>query len=437
MPRTYDVQSFDLDYCQADVAKITMAIKSKASLLVIGMPGCGKSRLVNFLLQRPGVLEQHDLSNNLRFIRVDCDIVTTHPQSMYLELLRALGNEVDVFSEGGLEGLKNRLIKVIKEIEPSIDLVVIFDNFTKSLQQALGEDFFNFLYALRNIRPGLNMLYIFVVNLQIDLAGFYRLNRLFDKGTGGSICWISLLDREDTYFSIDRQVQKVEQKLDSLSETDKEQIYALAGGHALLTRYLTQLVISGEASLETKPAQLLTHSSLSTTCEAIWNDLEEVHKNYLVDLAAGVSKVIDKSQIARILFNYGILKESGSFFSFLFESYVKTKEKARLVVNAQCDASKTRIVIKTLDHETSFVLQKLSLKKRRLLCYLLENQGETCSKDELIAIGWPSDNTKGVSDESLSRQIEGVRSWLKEQLQGQYLTLEAVWGEGYRLTLKG
>ena len=56
MVDTYDVQHFELDYCRQDVTKIAAAIKRKASLPVIGMPGCGKSRLIDFMLHRPGVL---------------------------------------------------------------------------------------------------------------------------------------------------------------------------------------------------------------------------------------------------------------------------------------------------------------------------------------------------------------------------------------------
>ena len=49
MSNGYDTTSFKLDYCQNDVAQITGAVKAKASLLVIGMPGCGKSRLIDFV----------------------------------------------------------------------------------------------------------------------------------------------------------------------------------------------------------------------------------------------------------------------------------------------------------------------------------------------------------------------------------------------------
>lgn len=50
MAEEYSTTSFELDYCQDDIAKITRAVKTKASLLVIGMPGCGKSRLIDFIL---------------------------------------------------------------------------------------------------------------------------------------------------------------------------------------------------------------------------------------------------------------------------------------------------------------------------------------------------------------------------------------------------
>jgi hypothetical protein len=440
---TYDVTSFELDYCREDVSKIATAIKQKASLLVIGMPGCGKSRLIDFLLHRPGVLERYGLSNNLKVVRVDGDIVATDARAMYSELLGAFGVAAQLLVDS-LYTLKNQLLSQVRQLEREVDLAVVFDNFSQSLQQAMGEDFFTFLYALRNSRPRLNISYVFMANLKIDLNGFDKANRLFDKGVDRSICWFSLLNQKDTFFSIDRQWRKAGESIDNLGETDrqkmKERIYELAGGHALLNRYLSHLMLSGEISVVTEPGTVLKHGGIHVACETIWNDLEQTHKNYLVDMTKGNGEIVQAQDesIKELLTNYGVLKGQ-SFFSPLFENFVNQQEKASEVIGADCDDTTTKIIIKIVDdRELSFTLNGLSQKKRTLLCYLLVNQGETCTKDKLKDVGWPLDNIEGVPDQALSRQMDDIKGWLKRQKQlNQYLTIETVWGVGYKLVIKG
>jgi hypothetical protein len=425
MPNTYDVTAFEPDYCQADVSKIAKAIKAKASLLVIGMPGCGKSRLIDFVFKRPDILEKYDLPSNLKSVRVDGDMIAADSRDLYT--------------------LKDRLSTEVQKLEASNDLIIIFDNFNRQLQQAVGEDFFNFLYGLRNAWPGLNISYIFMANLNINLVDFYKVGRLFDRGADRSICWLSLLDRKDTFFSIDRQLHRVGEDADALSEIEKQKIYELAGGHALLTRYLSHLILSDEVSIETEPEQFLDHIGIGTACTAIWDDLEQKHKNFLIDVTkGGNANVRASTSVTETLAKYGILREQ-AFFSPLFASFVKRQQKIDKVIEVSCDKAKIKVVIKTIDGELMVPLNRISPEKegllapkaRSLLCYLLAYQDEVCSRDQLIKIGWPLEQEEGISNQAVDRQIERIKSWLKQQPQlSQYLAIETVRQVGYKLVIK-
>jgi hypothetical protein len=369
---------------------------------------------------------------------------------MYIELLNALGVEIGIFAENNLIVLKNRLMAEVRHLEADIDLVIIFDNFRQSLQKTLGESFFNFLFALRNARPRLNLSYIFMANLKIDFAGFYKIDRLFDKGADRSICWLSLLNQKDVFFSIDRQWRKVEEAAEKFSQVDKERIkkriYQLGAGHALLGRYLSHLMLSGELTVASEPNEILAHQGIYDACTAIWNDLDEKQKDLLIELVKGNSEATATDQLLKEqLERYGVLKER-TVFSPLFAAFVlKSQDRISPVIEIGCDENKTKIAIQTVDRKISFPLSHLTPNKekllpptaRGLLCYLVEHQNETCSRDRLIEAIWPSDKGGDVTNRALDAHIERIKDWLKEQSQlNPYIAIETVRSVGYKLVVK-
>lgn len=442
----YGIQSFPTDYCQKDVQKITTAVKSRASLLVIGMPGCGKSRLMDFIFTRPDVLQKYGFPHQLKFIRVDADAITTHPIDMYVRLLRALNPELKTYADGSINVLKEQLIAEISTLAEDTNLVVSFDNFNQPLQEVLGKDFFNFLYALRNSRPKLNASYIFLANLKINKFGFYKIERLFDQGIERSTCWLSLLNRQDALFSIERQWAKAGYAPDTLDNDHKEKIYEWSGGHALMNRYLSHQMLEGEITMLSTPGELLSHASLHRVCDDIWQDLDQNLRNILIDLAYNHSSTKINLPITQLLQNYGVLTSSYHFFSPIFEKFGQQQQKSEeKIATVHCNETKTRLIFKTtVNQEITYPLDKLSSRKKSLLCYLVENSGETCTKDKLKDVGWPSDEQYAVSDQSLSRQIDELKRWLgdlntwlkTEKLLGSSMDIKTQWGSGYKLDVK-
>ncbi|MEW5956619.1 MAG: winged helix-turn-helix domain-containing protein, partial [Chloroflexota bacterium] len=367
---------------------------------------------------------------------------------MYLRILEELGADPDAPGDSSLTTLKNRLLSQVRQIEANVDLVIIFDNFKFSWQQALGEDFFNFLHGLRNDRRQLNLSYIFMVNLSLNRSGFYQLNRLFDQGRDRSECWVSLLSQKDALFSIDRQLQRAGQPLDVLSEADKEDVYELSGGHALLNKYLSQLMLRDKAFLQkAKPGEVLAqYDDLRHACLAIWDDLAQNQRNFLIEVVQGTQGVEVKNESMReMLTNYGVLKKDLSLFSPLFTQFVQEQAEPGAVVGISCDRKKTQIVIQTVNREVSFPLNHhppkqvdlLPLTARSVLCYLLAHQDEVCTRDQLIEALWPSDRGGDVTNRAIDAHVERLRSWLKEHPQlSRYIVIETARAAGYKLVVK-
>jgi hypothetical protein len=438
MSDAYDVRYFEPDYCEKDLSSLADAMHNLTSILLIGMPGCGKGRLFDFLLHKPGILEQYGLSDNWRVVLIDGDAVGGNAAAIYSELLFALrGTRTD--SGASLNSLRNELRSAVEQLEPNTHLGVIFDNFTRDLQSALDKDFFNYLFALRNGRPRLNIVYVFVVNLTVDVAGFYRLERLFDGGIDRSLRWLSCFNRKDAFFSMDRQLRKVGEEPDVLSEEQKERIYHLGGGHALLNRHLTHLMLTGQISMQSSPTQVLAYAGIRAACEAIWNDLKPAYQNWLIDLRGKELCVADAPD--EILWKYGVVNDQGEFFSPLFEQFVKSQRKAPVVFDLRYDESCGAIVIRKVDcTDVAVSLRGLTARQRWLLRYLLENRGNCCSKDELIRVGWPSAYEIGDTrtEQALVREVKQIRRWIDDQeLLCQLVEIKAVYGEGYELALKG
>ncbi|MCB0211219.1 MAG: helix-turn-helix domain-containing protein [Anaerolineae bacterium] len=442
MTTNYDISFFDLDYCQVDVSKIVEAIRSRSSLLAIGMPGCGKSRLINFIFNRPDVLQHYGLPHDLKTIRVDGDLITHDEAGVYAEMLRLLSPELESPISDNLSLLKNRVLTEVQKLETNIELIVIFDNFVRQLQQALSEDFYRFLFGLRNARSQLNISYIFMANLNIELSEFQRVERLFDKGVDRSICWLSLLNKEDTFASIKRQLYKINATPGSLDDS-QERIYELSGGHALLNRYVTHLMLGREILRETRPDGILNHQGIKNACQAIWDDLKSEHQNYLIDL----SRHEKMSEPESLLINYGVLSKDNAVFSPLFAAFMAQQKKVNEVTRLSCNELQTKLILETLSGDVLFPLERLSAKKvgllsqkfRSLLCFLVSNQNQLCRKDKLVEVGWPeeSEHGRGVYDQALSRQIDRIRAWLRQQEQlNNYIEIETVRSEGYRLITK-
>lgn len=431
---SYDIQYFPQNYCINDIAHLAQAVHNHASLLVIGMPGCGKSRLLDFFTNRTDVLAKYHLNPTINFVHVDGDTISDQVTSMYARLLLALNPKKTSFDQP-INMLKEQLLQEVSQIAPEDDLVIVFDNFRRSLQQALGADFFNFLFALRNSRPRLNLSFLFLTNLQINRSGFYKLERLFDQGIDHAICWLSLLNEADAFFSIERQWRKAGRQMENLTDAHKQAIYKMSGGHALLNRYLSHLMALGEINADSSAAELLQQGSLSAACTAIWRDLSQRQKNLVIDIARQPNTAQQQHPEFGILQKVKLLDENGRFFSPIFTQFVHTQQKSDTVQAIACNLSRTNLTLTTIDQEAYTVpLTGLSIRKRALLCYIIANFRETCTKDQLKNVGWTADDLDGVTDQALSRQMDDIRRWLREQPQlNQHLNLESVWGIGYRL----
>ena len=84
-----------------------------------------------------------------------------------------------------------------------------------------------------------------------------------------------------------------------------------------------------------------------------------------------------------------------------------------------------------LGNDIYFKDMRLNLSKRSktLLGVLIEAEGQLCTKEKLIEIGWENENKDGVTEAALR---EAMRR-LKNELQKKQNWLKTIHGQGYRL----
>ena len=76
---------------------------------------------------------------------------------------------------------------------------------------------------------------------------------------------------------------------------------------------------------------------------------------------------------------------------------------------------------------------KLSKRSKALLKRLVDADGQTCSKDELIRTGWPDVRSQGVSEAALREAIRRLKGDLKDKNKIDPAWVETQHDQGYRL----
>ena len=76
---------------------------------------------------------------------------------------------------------------------------------------------------------------------------------------------------------------------------------------------------------------------------------------------------------------------------------------------------------------------KLSKRSKALLKRLVDADGQTCSKEELIRTGWPDVHSEGVTEAALREAIRRLKGELKEKNHIDPACLETQHDQGYRL----
>lgn len=405
--------AYPANHHQADVRAIKRAIETNNSLLVRGLSGSGKSSILRFLVSNPAVQAE-----GTTFVYIDCNLLDWNrdADAVQEEICAQLVEHLALQQVGGRTTLPDReparqaLRQLMRRV--SIDgpdhLAVVFDR-SELLQKRLGEPFFNFLRALRDINPRLSFVFS---GRDLNPEAFGELaDTLWNEPH-----WIGAVGDDDARMTIDRHRQRL--KI-SLSAEEANRLLRSVGRHPALLKYACELVRGKAVDLagddETVLRQMLSAPAIERQCKDLWQDLDFEAQDALRSLVRAETPAA--SPAVDWLTRCGLLAsaEGGglAFTSPLFERYVEQLGPLPLTVQDQ------------IVYKGSAALD-LSKEEFDLFKILWDEQPQVVSADRICAAVWP-EAQGGVSPQMITNLVKRLRTKL-----GDSRYINNVHGRGYQ-----
>lgn len=311
------------NFRQNDISTIKRIIKGKNNLLVLGISGSGKSNVMRYLVSNQAVQTPGRL-----YIYIDCNSLNREASKEVVEEAICCQIIKDFHAQDiGLMEFqpdqklgREALSLFMQKIGPQPEhLVVVFDR-SELLQQILGESFFDYLRALRDINPRLT--YIFS-GRKLELESFGELTDIL----WNEPYWIGALSFNQAMMALERHLGRLE--ITTLKAEEKDKLLQCVGYHPTLLKYVCELYLANKINLSDPNAkiieQLLTAPLIQRQCREIWQELDFNAQAALRCLAQG--ETVTPSLVITDLSLCGILKNSNQgnlrFASPVFEKYVE------------------------------------------------------------------------------------------------------------------
>jgi hypothetical protein len=440
---------YTLTYRAAEARQVMKWIAAGQSGYLIGLRGAGKSNFLRFLLRQD--VRRHYLGQDYAdfvFALVDLLALAECAEWAVYELMldRLLGIEEEIVEKiaalhRGVRRSRDPLTAQ-RAVERCVDIlcqrpaqriILLFDAFD-AVFRALDPSLFRCLRAIRDAHKG-QVSCIIVVDDElaclrddlIEVEHFYRL-------VSRNVCGLGPYNEADAgqmirYLASHRSIE--------LSGGDIARLIKLCGGHAGLLKAVMSLLWDahqeggGSAELEVlaelAPA-LGDEPAVQAECRKVWDSLLESEQTALCALAGGT--VADPDALHRLK-RKGLVREdqpTPSLFSPLFADFVRQ----------QAPPSLTDTVISRFPRIVQIEGQRIEGLRElefETLCYLYENRGRVCRKDDLIKNIYGQrykDMRGGVTDGALQTLISRLRNKIEPP---RYIV--TVRGEGYKFVEPG
>lgn len=413
--------TFPSNYRKEEIKKILDYVTTGKFCQLICVPGAGKATILRLLAHNRSLLRHHlgQKEKPLRFIYLNPLELTSYDEAQITKFL-ILSLDEDAGQNDPLILTKKFTETVNKLANLGQTLIFLFDHFDE-YHYKLPRSFFQILRSAKSVAK-YKFAAVFATRRDLHELVDPEIAKEFYDFFVGNTLYLKIYDKVATEFMFSQIEDIFKKKID---QKDKNAIVSLTGGHAKLTKILTEIRLRENIDLNAQTLQNIP--IILAALFELWLALT-AHEQQVLTLIAH-KELKEKDAAFENLIKFDLVSESSAFTIPLLEEFVKTMAPTAPSQKIHYDAN-TREIKKG----ESIISDLLSPQEYRLLKFLIANAGRIIERDEIIGAVWPDAKvTEGISDEAIDQMIFRLRKKIEDEPAApKHIT--TVKGQGLRFT---
>jgi len=309
-------ETFPPTYRADEIQTLARWIQAGESCSVVGLPGCGRSNLLDFLCHRPEVLRSYlpAEAGPVVLIPVDLnDLPADDPSTVYRVILRSFYWVRDRFDPSMIEAvttlyLENRATQdpflsqsVLYELlfnfqAEQTQVVLVLNRFDRFCQTASPQT----LNSLRGLRDSFKETLCFIVGMRQEVAYLPDPDVLGDmyELLDSHVCWVGAMNEADARWVIATHTAPR-----SPEEAEIQAMLSLAGGFPVLLRAIGHWWLDAGGRLEPDewPAALAKERSFDYRLARLWGGLTQEEQFACAAVREWQGRVTEADEKASVL----------------------------------------------------------------------------------------------------------------------------------------
>lgn len=418
--------TYPISFREEDTKKLGLLIQNRRSVVLVGMRRVGISNFLRFFLNHPDVIKHYVKAPRQLFIPVDLnDLVEREIFPFWILTLKRIADYVEQTIED--EKIKKKISQLFLDSIQSQNLFLTIDGVRKSLVLLTDNGYSPTLFLIRFDRIIDAATPAFFDNFQglIDatehkLSFVFTSVRPLDAISPNVFTKHALAVFADTVFiqpakhkDVKIIYETVAKKYGIILDANLEKkLLNLVDGYnqylqfALIILHEYAEKITSEKILEI----LLSDERIALQSEELWESLTPQEKQVIESILTSKNLSSFETEKGEYLLKTGLISNNLTFFSPLFEQFLKEKVVSQKKENHALELSK---------------------KELSLLTFLSEHKNEVCEREQIIEHVWQAEESLGVSDWAIDRLVARLRSKLKQQnSKDEIVTIKT---RGYKL----
>lgn len=406
--------SFPDDYRQKEIAEILNYVSKGKFCQLICLPGTGKATILRILAHNDSLIKHHlgEKERSLRLVYINfLELYEFTDLQVFKFLLLSLDQKPQETEDSLI--LQKQLFESINDIfEARQTLVFLFDHFDE-FQAKLTRSFFQMLKTASTTAAKYKFSVVFASRRDLQqLIDDQILKDYWDFFTSNTV-YLKVFDDK----AVNVLFQQIENVFDKkLLSQQKEAIIKITGGHAKLTKIITELVLqdkgpslNGLESRNLGGRTLIQNQQVRAALYEIWLFLtsEEQKELYLLSQ----KKAHEQIGTTQTLIKMDIIDNNHEFTIPILKDFI-----AKVDTNTFEQKIKYDPQTKEIKRGENDISELLSPQEFRLLKFLIENTNRVIERDEIISAVWPKTQiSDAISDEAIDQMVFRLRKKIESE----------------------